>query len=296
MHINPDGDAIGASLALAEMLQSIGKRAVVYCRDRVPDLCSFMPGHEEIVHSYDPGRTSDSTLVVVDCNTDERAAVDASAFKKSIVIDHHMTEKPFGDIKWVEPSICATGLMIYHIGKALDIPLTSQTALNLYAAISVDTGTFRYSNTTPDTMTAAAELIRAGAKPAIVANHLYNEWSRQRFTLLKEVLKTLEIYGDTAMISATEKMMDETGAKPEDTENFVNFPNMINSINVSVFFRETGGGVWKASLRSKDTVNVAEVAEVFGGGGHKNAAGFRTKEDLGVLKKKLLDYFGPRSR
>jgi phosphoesterase RecJ-like protein len=296
MHIFPDGDAIGASLALAEMLQSIGKKAVVYCRDRVPGLCAFLPGNEEIVNSYDPGRTSGATLVVVDCNTDERAAVDASAFKKSLVIDHHMTEKPFGDIKWVDPSMSATGLMIYHIGRALNVPLTPQTALNLYAAISVDTGTFRYSNTTPDALAAASELVRAGAKPAIVANSLYNEWSRERFTLLKEVLKTLEIYGDTAMISATEKMMAETGAKPEDTENFVNFPNMINSVNLAVFFRETGGGVWKVSLRSKDTVNVAEVAEVFGGGGHKNAAGFRTKEDLGVLKKKLLDYFGPRSR
>ena len=160
-HVNPDGDALGSALALAEALESLGKECVLYSRDIVPKQYRFMPGIGRFVHRAKEEQKRGHILVLVDCNTAERAGLNpGDPFVKSIVIDHHETEKEYGDLRWVDPSVAATGLMIYDVVKRLGIGPSKSMAVNLYTAIAVDTGTFRYGNTTADVLTTAAELVR----------------------------------------------------------------------------------------------------------------------------------------
>ena len=287
-HINPDGDALGSSLALSSALESLGKEVYVYNKDRVPEIYRFMPGYKRCKTGLVNILLKKPVLVLLDCNSPERAALEKYAFRKSVVIDHHETERDFGDIRWVIPSAAATGLMVFFLIKAMGVVLTSEISTNLYTAIAADTGFFRYSNTSSEVLTASAELIEAGANPASLAEYLYERWEKNRFDLLVKTLNNLEIKNDIAMMYVTKAMLQKTGTTSEDTEHFSNFPRMIKSIKISALFRDIGGGFWKASLRSKGDFNVAKIAELFGGGGHKNAAGFKTRGSLKSVKEQFM--------
>jgi len=289
-HINPEGDALGSSIALSMALETLGKKTLVYDRDAVPDFYRFLPGHERLIHSHGGIETSAFNLLLLDCNTPDRAGIEAVEFRSSAVIDHHETKKEFGTIKWVEPHAAATGMMIFSLIKELGTPITKEIALNLYAALAIDTGTFRYDNTTAEVMKVASELVEAGARPSLVSNNLYETWSEQRFRLLIMSLNTLEIRENVAFTAVTNEMFQETGTSAEDTENFSGFPRMMHNIAISAFFRQITDNEWKVSLRSKGDVNVAQIASLFGGGGHKNAAGFKIKGTLETAKEKLLHH------
>jgi phosphoesterase RecJ-like protein len=287
-HINPEADALGSSLALADALEDMKKQVVLFVRDPVPDFYRFLPNHEKFMHSASQVQPSDYNLLLLDCNTLDRAGIEGLNFRKSLVIDHHETGKDFGDIKWVEPSAAATGMMIFSVLKGLGIRITKEIAINLYSAIAIDTGTFRYSNTTAEVLNVSAELIQSGASPSLISQNLYEMWSEKRFRLLILALNTLEIRNNIAFIAVTRDMFKETGTDAEDTENFPGFPRMIGDITLAVFFREISDDYWKVSLRSKGKLNVADIAESFGGGGHKNAAGFRIRGPLDSLKELII--------
>ncbi len=287
-HINPEGDALGSALALSMALESMGKETVVYDRDPVPQLYRFLPGHERFTSSISKLKAQISNLILLDCNEPERAGLDNVPILYSAVIDHHETEKEFGHIRWIEPHAAATGVMVYALLKKLGVQITRDMATNLYTAIAIDTGTFRYSNVTSEVLRAAAELVDMGADPAAIAAGLYETWSKGRFMLLIDVLNTLEMSDRLAITVATKEMFMRTGTSAEDTENFSNFPRMMRGIEVAAFFRETEDG-WKVSLRSRGGVNVAHIAELFHGGGHRNAAGYRTRNDLGKAKEELIN-------
>lgn len=287
-HISPDGDAIGSALALSSVLESMGKEVHVYNKDRVPEFYRFMPGHKRFKTGLKNALSKDPVLILLDCNVPDRAALEKYSFRISVVIDHHETEADFGDIRWVVPAAAATGLMVFYLIKAMGITLTGDMAANLYTAIAVDTGTFRYSNTSSDVLKVSAELIEAGANPSFIAECLYERWERNRFDLLVMTLNNLEIKNNVAMMHITKDMFQKTDTAPEDTENFSNFPRTIRSVKISALFRDIGDGFWRASLRSKGKVNVAKIAELYGGGGHKNAAGFRISGSLKSVKEKLL--------
>ena len=287
-HVDPDGDAIGSALALSAALESMGKKTFVYSRDPVPKYYRFLAGHDKFSSRLRDIIKDDPVLILVDCNTPARAAVEGYRFRKSIVIDHHETEKDFGDIRWIDHRAAATGLMIYYLLKALRITLAQDIAVNLYTAISVDTGTFRYSNTSAEVLRVSAGLVEAGADPDLIAVNLYESWDYKRFRLLVMALNTLEVRNRVAVIHVTQKMFKETATRSEDTEHFSNFPRMIGAIKMAVLLRELDNGEWKASLRSRGLVNVARIAEKFGGGGHNNAAGFKIKADLKNVKEALF--------
>lgn len=286
-HRNPEGDALGSSLALSMALESMGKDTVVYDRDPVPEFYKFLPGNERFTDSFASLRNDKLPLVLLDCNEPERAGLDSAPITRAAVIDHHETLKGFGDVKWVEPGAAATGMMVYRLVKELGVNITRDMATNLYTAIVIDTGTFRHNNTTPDALRIGAELAELGANPAAVSEALYESWSRGRFRLLTDVLNTVEIVGELAISMATKEMFLRTGTTGADTENFPNFPRMMRDIRVSAFFREVEDG-WKVSLRSKGGINVAEVASRFQGGGHRNAAGYTARADLKKAKEELI--------
>lgn len=287
-HISPEADAIGSSLALAMALESLGKVTVLFDKDPVPKFCHFLPGYEKFTNVISPFLTSDFALILLDCNTLKRAGIKGPTFKYSVVIDHHQTEEDFGDIKWVVPEAAATGMMIFYLIKKLGVNITRDMAINLYSAIAIDTGTFRYGNTTAEALRIAAKLIEAGANPAHISNNLYETWSQERFALLIMALNTLEVKGNIATTFVTKEMYRKTGAAPEDTENFPAFTRIMKDVKVSALFRELDDNYWKVSLRSKGDINVALVASRFDGGGHKNAAGYLVKSDLESAKESLL--------
>ncbi len=285
-HVNPEGDALGSALALSMALEAMEKETIVYDRDPVPESYRFLPGHERFTTSLLSITPGAPPLILLDCNEPGRAGIDGVPIPFSAVIDHHETEKEFGEIRWIEPRAAATGAMVFALLKKLRVRITRDMATNLYTAIAIDTGTFRYSNVTADVLRDAAELVEMGADPAAVAEGLYETWSRGRFMLLIDVLNTLEMSDGLAMTVATKEMFMRTGTTAEHTENFSNFPRMMKENVVSAFFRETEDG-WKVSLRSKGAVNVARIAEEFRGGGHRNAAGYRVKGDLKKAKESL---------
>lgn len=287
-HINPEADALGSSLALSMALGTLGKETVVYDRDGVSEFYKFLPRYERVVSSTANIAPSEMNLVLLDCNTPDRAGIEGLNFKSVAVIDHHRTEKDFGDIKWIVPEAAATGVMVFYLLKKLGVKLTQEMAVNLYTAIAIDTGTFRFGNTTSDVLRVAAELADAGARPGFISNSLYESWTEKRFHLLIMMLNTLEIRDGAAFTHVTREMFNRTGTGPEDTENFAGFPRMMKDIIMSAFFRETGDNEWKVSLRSKGDTDVAKIAESFRGGGHKNAAGYEIKADLESAKKYLL--------
>jgi bifunctional oligoribonuclease and PAP phosphatase NrnA len=287
-HIHPDADAIGSVLALSFALESLGKQTYIYNKDRIPAQYRFMKGHKRFKSSVRNIIGKKPVLVLLDCNSPERAALERYSFRTSVVIDHHETERDFGDIRWVNPAAAATGLMIFYLIKSLGIVLTKEMSENLYSAISADTGTFRFSNTSAEVLRAGAELLDSGADPELVSESLYNHWERNRFELFMDTLNNLEITDNLAIMHITREMLQTTGTLPEDAENFANFPKMIREIKIAALFRETGDGSWKVSLRSKGNINVAKTAEFFGGGGHRNAAGFRISGSLDSVKKKFL--------
>ncbi len=289
-HINPDGDAIGSMLALGEALSALKKNFILYSRDRVPESYKFLPGLERITNSITHRTTKEYTLILVDCNVPERADIKNISFAGSMVIDHHLREKDFGDSPWIVPQASATGILMFYLIRALNVSVTETMASCLYTAISYDTGTFRYPNTNTEVFEVVSELIKAGADPSYIADCLYNSWSETRFNLLRKALNTMEIHSDVAITVVDGKMMNDTSSSPEDTENFVNFPRMMKSINVSVLLKEAEKNFWRGSIRSVKSFNVAKVASEFGGGGHKNAAGFKVHGDIKDIKRRLLEY------
>ncbi|HWR58031.1 MAG TPA: bifunctional oligoribonuclease/PAP phosphatase NrnA [Thermodesulfovibrionales bacterium] len=286
-HRNPEGDALGSSLALSMALESMGKDTVVYDLDPVPELYRFLPGSDKFTTSSESLKKDRLPLVLLDCNEPERAGLESVIATPSAVIDHHETLREFGDIKWVEPGAAATGMMVYHLVKQLGVDITKAMATNLYTAIAIDTGTFRYNNTTPEVLRIAADLADLGADSAAISEALYESWSGGRFRLLIDVLNTVEVLGDFVITVATREMFLKTGTSGADTENFPNFPGMMRDIKVSAFLREVEGG-WKVSLRSKGNINVARLAAQFQGGGHRNAAGYTARTDLKKAKDELI--------
>ena len=287
-HVNPEADAFGSAIALSMALETLGKETVLFDKDKIPEFYRFLPGHERFINSIPPLITLHSPLILLDCNSLKRAGIEGLSFRHSAVIDHHETEEDFGDIRWIVPKAAATGLMVFYLIKELGLKITSEIAINLYSAIAVDTGTFRYNNTTPEVLRVGAELIEAGASPACISNNLYETWSEGRFALLIMALNTLEIRDNIAITVVTKSMYKKTGAGPEDTENFSSFPRMMKDIKMSAFFREIGSNCWKVSLRSRGDINVARIATLFKGGGHKNASGYEIEASLESAKKSLI--------
>lgn len=289
-HLNPDGDAIGSAVGLGLALRAMGKDVTVYDRDGVPEAYSFLPESGILVSELAPGGYKEAVLIVLDCNTPERAGLDGSlGFRTTVVIDHHQTGTDFGDIRWVEPREAATGIMVYRLITALGVEVTREIATNLYAAVAIDTGIFRYQNTTADVLEVGAALVRAGADPADIAEKLYQSWSAARFRLFSMAMSEMEMAGPIAMIHVTLDMHEQTGTVAAETETFVNYPLVMDSVTVSVLLKEKEDGLWKVSLRSKGDVDVSGVAAMFSGGGHRNAAGCTVTGQLMEAKHTLID-------
>lgn len=291
-HVSPEADAVGSNLGLALALREMGKDVVAYLEDPIPELCSFLPGSDSVVHSLEGEAPFDCTFAV-DCGQIERLGEKFVAFEgkgKIVNLDHHATNDNFGDFNVVEPTASAAGEVVYDLLRAVDAAITEDVATNLYTAIHTDTGSFRYSSAKPDAFRKAGELVGYGAKPWEVAMNVYENFPAKRFEALALVLLTLAISedGHIASLEVSLDMLDKVGGNRDLVDGFVNYARAIKDVEVGVLFRECGDGSFKVSLRSKGRVDVSSVALAFGGGGHKNAAGFAVEGDLAGVSEKVL--------
>ena len=293
-HIYPDGDALGSQLALGRILESLGKKVVLYSEEPVGHLYDFMPDCDKLVTEL-PDVSRFDCAVSVDCADPHRLGRQRDLLlrvKPFIMIDHHAGHCPFGDFQWIDPGRSATGEMIYDLAVALGGEIGYEAAFCLYTALVSDTGSFKYSSTTARTLQVAGDLVGRGVKPAEVAGRLFDNFTVNRLQLLRLVLESLEMFGNEriAVILATRDMFTKTGTISADTENFINYPRSVSSVKVAAFIKESHDNVVSVSLRSKGRdFDVAAVAGAFGGGGHRNAAGFKLRDtDVEKVRAELL--------
>lgn len=288
-HEGPDGDAIGSSLGLAAFLRAVGKEVVVHLADPVPELYRFLPGAEH-VRSDIPDQDFDLAFVL-DVGEFRRAGKLFGAFTRigqTINLDHHLTCENFGTYNLIDEQAAATGLLVWRIAKAYGFTADYATALCLYVAILTDTGSFRYSNANREAFEAAGELVEQGGLNAWkVSEKLYESQPRKRLELLAMALPTLEFIrdGQAASLVVTLDMYAKTGASAELTDGFVNYPRSVAGVEVAIFLRQLDERTFKVGFRSKGAVNVATLAQAFGGGGHHNAAGGTVEGTLDEVKR-----------
>jgi len=281
-HVFPDGDALGSQLALSEIFESLGKNTYCYCQEFAAAMYEFLPGFEKVKNEL-PEIGRFDAAVAVDCGDRFRlghAMEEILQIQPFVVIDHHAGHKKFGDIGWVEADRSSTAEMIFDLALALKAEITYNAAYCLYTAIVSDSGSFKYDATSAYTFQVASYLVDRGVKPSEVSGKLFDNYSINRLRLLERVLGSLELYADEqiAMISATNEMFKASNARREDTEEFINLPRALASVKVAAFLKETEDGYIKVSLRAKGECDVAQVALKYGGGGHRNAAGYRIKD------------------
>ena len=299
-HINPDGDALGSLLGLADILTGMGKKVFRYLEEPVSHLYQFLPDSDlvrtdlEELAGFVREAGADVLCIALDCGDRKRLGKNADELlrvRPFLVIDHHKGNDGFGDLAWIDPHRSSTGEMIFDLAVALGRSVSARAAAALFAAIVTDTGSFRYESTSAHTFEVARQLVTAGVKPDRVAQDLFDNYSEARLRLLQMVLATLEFHcgGRVAIISVTREILDRTGCALEDTENFINLPRSVTSVQVAVFLKEVGEDRVSVSMRAKDACDVAEVAAGFGGGGHRNAAGFKTAATtLDEVRARLL--------
>ena len=290
-HENPDGDAVGSSLALASYLRRIGKEVAIHFCDPVPDLYTFLPLADQVTQTL-PDQDFD-VCFVLDVGEFKRAGQQVTESRRIgsfINIDHHLDCDDFGALNFIDPTACATGALVYRILAASGGEIDHDTALCLYTAVITDTGSFRYSNANPEAFTIAAELVARGVNTWFVAERLYESQPRQRLELLAQVLATLRISprGDYAGVTVTLAMYEQTGTSAEYTDGFVNYPRSIRGVEVAVLFREVRPGQYKVGFRSKGKVDVSALAAAFGGGGHHNAAGCNVAGTMEEVRDMVL--------
>jgi phosphoesterase RecJ-like protein len=288
-HVAPDGDAIGCELAILSVLRRLGKSVKVVSEDGVPGNFAFLDGSSDVVRNA--GTPADVGIVVDSSGLDRVGRVgEVIAGCSTIVnIDHHRSNSYFGTLNLVDTSAGATAEIVYDLLKMLAHPLTAGEAEALFSGIMSDTGCFRFPTTTAKTLRVAAELLDLGAKPYHIASEIFWNRSVSSLKLLSEALATIETTDDgrVATMDVTRAMMEDSGTDHFDTEGFANYPRLIGGVLVGVLLRELDDGHFRVSLRSKESVDVNEIARAFGGGGHQTAAGFRIKGDITEVKQKI---------
>jgi phosphoesterase RecJ-like protein len=291
-HENPEGDAIGAELALALALRNMGKTATVLNADPVPGNLLFLPGAGTVVFEEDGSKYD--VAVVVDCGSPERTGRVGVELRKCpllVNIDHHRTNGDRGDLALVDPDAAATGLLVHRVLTAMGYDIGLDVATNIYVAVLTDTGSFHYGSSSPEAFQVAGEMVRRGVDPWAVAEQVYETQSAGRLRLLGRVLGSLEVSagGRVASITTMREDLREFAAGKDALEGFINYPRSIVGVEVAVSFREEGENVFRVSFRSKGRVDVSAVAARFGGGGHHNAAGCTVPGALPDVKRKMLE-------
>ena len=293
-HVRPDGDALGSQLALGLSLKELGKDVRIWNEEGMLEKYSFLPNAELLTKP--PAEPDDvDVAVALDTAIQNRLGTTLTAVRSAKVwinIDHHPSNPGYGDIVYIDPKSPATGQILFELIKSQKLPLTRAIAENLYVAISTDTGSFKYPNTTARTFEIATELVRGGVDVGWVSQLTYENYPRRRVELLRDLLGTMhfEANGCVASFSLSLAMAKKLEVIPEDNEGLIDHLRAIRGVIVAIFFEELPDGKARVSMRSKsEKVNVCAICEKFGGGGHILAAGARIRGTLPEVEQKILE-------
>ncbi|MBE6070998.1 MAG: bifunctional oligoribonuclease/PAP phosphatase NrnA [Clostridium butyricum] len=296
-HTSPDGDAIGSTLGLLNALLYLNKEAYIISRDVISDNLSFLP-LSETVNKEVTQPTNDTDLVIVlDCGNVERISAELSNYGGKIInIDHHISNEMYGFINYVDTKASATCEIVYLLLKELEIDFKSESediiAIGncIYTGIVTDTGSYRHSNVTERTHKIASELIGIGIDNSKIHSNLFDNKPFDKVKLMGCVLSNieLELDGKVAVLEISKNMIEQFNLPNTDTSDIISIGLSVKGVEVALLLKEVDEGV-KASLRSKNDIDVRKVAENFGGGGHIKAAGVMQRDvDLKVAKANLL--------
>jgi phosphoesterase RecJ-like protein len=293
-HVRPDGDALGSQLALALSLQLLGKDVTAWNEDGLLEKYNFLPGSARLTQPPREPRDFD-VAIALDTATQNRLGTAGESVRHAktwINIDHHPSNPGYGDLVYIDPASPATGQILFELIKSERLPMDPAIAENLFVAISTDTGSFQYPNTTARTFEIGAELLRCGVDVGHVSQLLYENYPRRRTELLRELLGTMrfEAAGKIASFSLSLKVAADLNVKPEDNEGLIDHLRAIHGVIVAVFFEELIDGKVRVSMRSKsDEVDVSAICQKFGGGGHTLAAGARVRGTLAEVEQEILE-------
>jgi bifunctional oligoribonuclease and PAP phosphatase NrnA len=271
-HARPDGDAVGSAIACSQILRAMGKHADVILHDGVPRIYRSLPFADEVMQSNSVVGSYEAAIIL-ECDSIHRTRLQGLEDRFLISIDHHVSGRPFAHVNWIDPHAVATAEMVFRLARVAGIKFSPEIATCLYTALMTDTGSFMFQGTNEHTFALARELVLAGADPAHCARGIYFAHSVAKIRLLGEALRNLTIEGHIGYFWVTLKEMEHCAAKEEDCEGLVNYVLSIGGVEVAAFFRELADGRYRVSLRSKGKLDVARVAESFGGGGHECASG-----------------------
>jgi phosphoesterase RecJ-like protein len=294
-HVRPDGDALGSQIAMGLALQKLGKQVKVWNEEGLLEKFSFLPGGELV--TFPPNEPEDFDVVLaLDTATRQRlgdkclAAVGNA--KIWINIDHHPSNPRYGDLVHIDPIAPASGQILFELLQSQGLPLDEAIAENLFAAISTDTGSFQYPNTTARTFEIAADVLRCGIKVGELSQKLYESYPRRRIELLRVLLDRMRFDADgkVASFSLPIATANELGVIPEDNEGLIDHLRAIQGVIIAIFFEELEDGKVRVSMRSKDErADVCEICVRFKGGGHKLAAGARVPGTLEDVAQRVIE-------
>ncbi|MBQ8151552.1 MAG: bifunctional oligoribonuclease/PAP phosphatase NrnA [Firmicutes bacterium] len=281
-HISPDGDALGSSIALCRALRAEGKNSYVLMEDRVPEYIGFLPSEcctrdQEVLPACD-------AAICVDCSEENRLGERLDVYKGAgtrLCIDHHINQEGFGDFYYINEGVAAAAELIYTLIREMGWKLDIEAAEALYTGIVTDTGSFQYSNTTPETHIIAARLIAEGVNVNKISVDLYQNVALTQAKAESRVMDRMELFagGRAAISYITNEDLEELNATSDDTESAIDMLRNIRGVEIAAFLKERDSAV-KVSLRAKTTGDVQKIARCFNGGGHKKAAGCTIKEDM----------------
>ena len=293
-HVRPDGDALGSTLALALSLKGLGKEVRAWNEEGMLEKYNFLAQAELLTQP--PSEPEDFDVVVaLDTAVQNRLGTTTSAVRHAklwINIDHHPSNPRYGDLVYIDPTAPATGQILFEFLTNQNFPITPEIAENLYAAISTDTGSFQYPNTTARTFEIAGELVCCGVDVGRISQLLYENFPRRRIELLRELLGTMQFGcdGKLAWFSLSQAAALALGVIPEDNEGLIDHLRATRGVIAAIFFEELPDGKVRVSMRSKnEAVDVCAICTQFGGGGHVLAAGARVRGTLPEVEKKIVE-------
>jgi phosphoesterase RecJ-like protein len=291
-HARPDGDSIGSQLAMAFALEALGKQVRIINADPPPEHYYEFPGVERIEFATEvPGDAEAEAVIVMECGDLSRTGVGGFDGRFIINIDHHIGNRMYGAVNWFDESAAACGEMVFDVIQALEVPLTIEIGTHIYLAILTDTGSFHHSNITPRTFDICRRAVEAGVNPAAMARRVFDSNSFGKLKLIGALLDRMELLdeGRLAVLYLDDAMLEACGCTHNDTEGLINLPLTAREIQAVVFFKVAPEGDVRVSMRSKYDVDVRLVANAFGGGGHRNAAGFTVPGPLAQVRARILE-------
>jgi len=298
-HLNPDGDALGAEVAMAEYLRYLKKTVHIINISKTPKNYAFLDEEQEFIH-FDKEKHQDllrnaDVFIILDISDWGRLQEIGEIMRESqsptICIDHHHVNYQFADVDLICEEASSTGELLFEFLEKVNFPLTSRAAIALYTCILTDTGSFRFSNTTSRTHFVASKLLEHSIDTKEIYSLVYEQNTRSKMALLGDALINLhyEFGGKLAWFALTKEMFEKHNASVWDTEGFPEIPRTIEGVEVSLMFTEINDADIKISLRSKGRIVINQVAQKFGGGGHHFAAGAQVKKPLDELVPQVLE-------